>query len=339
MTEVPLDTPDVEQLAVHLLEKYAVPGVGFDGQACAEELEMIVPRCDASVLRTLDVTPSCAELVQVLRSSRVRDVSAAPHDAGPVTVHVATVGAVVEVTMPHGSTVAVLRAQLPQCGISTPVYLFNDGVELCDTDKLSADWGHLWCQPAPFPEWAADDGWEMWDELPRIVRRWYSDLGTGEVPGWARNDDEVWLQQKHRIDGLEEAQSSRNAWFSFCYPVVDGVKRRIVRAEAGKSFQLTVEGTMWNRNNDTCIHQVLCGLDEAIVLEVGQSVPTRPTAISESAEIAGKDAGIYVLHVDTDLQYNMPDARRNKTMQFQNQGKCDRYQQSFRGFIGFVVVE
>eukprot|EP00450_Noctiluca_scintillans_P018508 CAMPEP_0194517148 /NCGR_PEP_ID=MMETSP0253-20130528/50220_1 /TAXON_ID=2966 /ORGANISM="Noctiluca scintillans" /LENGTH=279 /DNA_ID=CAMNT_0039361075 /DNA_START=30 /DNA_END=870 /DNA_ORIENTATION=+ len=161
----------------------------------------------------------------------------------------------------------------------------------------------------PAPEWAHEIG--LTYEHPELLREYYENHALSMPEDWA-SDEAVWEAMRR---AREETMNNKKVLKSWNHAITlsqGDVPQSLLRARPKEQLNLTIEGEIWNKNGDTCIHQLMLVLDKEIVAEVSDGVPCRGRKIHKRVTVqAPSQPGTYMFWKIGDLQYSMADARRN----------------------------
>mmetsp|Transcript_46515 Transcript_46515/g.84047 ORF Transcript_46515/g.84047 Transcript_46515/m.84047 type:complete len:296 (+) Transcript_46515:63-950(+) len=189
----------------------------------------------------------------------------------------------------------------------------------------------------PAPAWAEKQGFT--GEHPTILREFYAKYGMNMKEEWSTNDG-VWQALAEAQERIAESQAKLLNWNNKIELFQDGTPAPMLRAAPGEELNVSVHGSIWNKNGDSCIHQLMLIMDKAIIAELNDSVPGDGEEIDTSFRLlAPSEPGTYLLWQNLDLQYSMRDARANteRWIAALEDGKMpDKYP---GGFVGWLIVE
>jgi len=184
----------------------------------------------------------------------------------------------------------------------------------------------------PSPEWAHEIG--LTYEHPQLLREYYENHALSMPEDWV-GDEAVWEAMRR---AREETMNNKNELKSWNHAITlsqGDVPQSLLRAEKNEKLDITIQGVIWNKGGDTCIHQLMLVLDKEIVAEVSDGVPCRGKKVHKRVTIqAPSQAGTYMFWKIGDLQYSMANARRNAVNKIGGRVTA-RYPDSF---VGWLIV-
>jgi len=148
------------------------------------------------------------------------------------------------------------------------------------------------------------------------------------------DDEEIWQQLEDERKDREERKETLKGWSNLLQLEREGRPAGTLHASPGEALTLTVTGFAHNNNGDSCMQQVLLGLDTQAVAEILDGVPHRGRDIREEVTFPAPDApGTYMLWRYTALQEDMALARRDFSRDF---GDIKNHYP--KEFVGWLVV-
>merc|ERR1712216_744723 len=156
-----------------------------------------------------------------------------------------------------------------------------------------------------------------------------------DMPQTWESDAEVWRVLEGARQAVVNSSKALKDWDHDITVHKDGLPASFIVAAPGQRVSIEVKGRIWNANGDTCIHQLLLVMDADIIAELSDGVPRRGQKIDRQVSFVAPSAcGAYMLWKNTQLQYNMRDARRCL-----EQGIGGRVKSKYpTAFVGWVVV-
>mmetsp|Transcript_63331 Transcript_63331/g.151087 ORF Transcript_63331/g.151087 Transcript_63331/m.151087 type:complete len:299 (+) Transcript_63331:113-1009(+) len=152
----------------------------------------------------------------------------------------------------------------------------------------------------------------------------------------SQSDDTHWEAFGRMVTQLAESERNRAGWAARLQLERKG-QITTLHARPRERIVINVTGRVWNNNADSCIHQVLVMLDNEIVGEVYNGVPGRGRDFRASFDLkAPMKPGAYMFWKDTQLQYNMRDARQNTQRRINDAPIPYNYPDRF---VGWLIVE
>eukprot|EP00931_Biecheleriopsis_adriatica_P104460 TRINITY_DN79135_c0_g1_i1.p1 TRINITY_DN79135_c0_g1~~TRINITY_DN79135_c0_g1_i1.p1 ORF type:complete len:286 (+),score=58.98 TRINITY_DN79135_c0_g1_i1:42-899(+) len=247
--------------------------------------------------------------------------SAGPRPAAPVLPPI-TISAVklggeaVSIEISPSQTVRQLKELLApkfqigacQCKLIFETSPLKDASILADVGLLADAEVSMIVMPS-IPAWA--EGLGLSGEHPAMLRDYYTKHGL-DLTAKCDEDDGAWEVLKDARDKVETSKTTRDNWNHDILIRQNGVPTSLLTAAPGEKLTIEVTGSIWNKNSDSCIHQLLLVLDKEIIAELSDGVPGRGRDIHGSHSFkAPSEPGKYMLWKTTQLQYSMRDARRS----------------------------
>jgi hypothetical protein len=183
------------------------------------------------------------------------------------------------------------------------------------------------------PEWAHELGFT--NDHPGMLRS-YFEKHEIESPVATLSDEEVWDLLAKEHSRRRDIADKLSHWSHLVTMSRDGIPSCTLRATPGELLDVKFSGFIHNKNGDTCIHQLLLGLDTSPAAELYDGVPRRGHKIDVQKQIkAPQDPGTYMLWRKTFLEYSMHDARTR----FLNGGNIISDARYPNDFVGWLVVQ
>lgn len=185
----------------------------------------------------------------------------------------------------------------------------------------------------PIPDWAEELG--LTGDHPTMLRDYYTKHSLKQAETWA-HDAAVWETFAQARQKVAQSKAALGNWNHDIAIHLDGQPTSLLRAQPGEQLSVKACGRIWNKNGDSCIHQLMLVLDTVIVAELSDGVPGRGRNVSKNLVLeAPKEPGTYMLWKDGQLQYSMRDARRNCEASMEG----SRHSKYPGQFIAWLVVE
>jgi len=184
----------------------------------------------------------------------------------------------------------------------------------------------------PIAPWA--EGLGLSPEHPFLLREYHAKHGLDMPDEWA-SDDGVWKAFEDTRASVSNSKGNLTNWNHKIQIRKNGHPASEIRAAPGEKLKIEVCGSIWNKNGDSCIHQLMLVMDKDIIAELSNNVPSRGRNIKGHHSFqAPSEPGTYMLWKTGHLQYGMAAARQQCENEMGGRVK-NRYPSAF---VGWLVV-
>merc|ERR1712070_391204 len=113
-----------------------------------------------------------------------------------------------------------------------------------------------------------------------MLREYYAKHSLKQAEKWA-GDAAVWEEFAKAREKVAQSKAQLGNWNHDIAIHVDGQPTSVLRAQPGEKLSVKACGRIWNKNGDSCIHQLMLVLDAVIIAELSDGVPGRGRNVSK----------------------------------------------------------